>query len=310
MSPHRIIIVAGSPRSGTTAVGDLLSIGRSVGSLYEPLNFHVGCRQINRYFEFPGQDGFSVESLESLVDGVKGLTLSFKRGGFPEDRGWKGLVKDIVGGRPYVTYLACKINPFLKTVVWKDPFVSFLCGYLAEKHGIPSLVTLRSPWAVAGSFKRLGWSFDLERIAVGAGKLGFVFDDLKPYFVVGDDSPVKNAALLWAMLYSSVLQSLDKSSLVNLVDLDQVVSNPVETYEKLYRQVGLMWTPSVAEKIRRFYSGSEVRSSEPRSGVAHDWKRDFSQVNRYYRKLLTPDEISFVTEVCGNAWESAKGKCL
>ncbi len=47
-------MVTSCPRSGTIAVGRMLSFGRGVCALPEPFNYHVGLREMERYFEIPG----------------------------------------------------------------------------------------------------------------------------------------------------------------------------------------------------------------------------------------------------------------
>ena len=42
----QLVLVTGSPRSGTTAVGQMLALGRGVGTLHEPFNRLVGLKEI------------------------------------------------------------------------------------------------------------------------------------------------------------------------------------------------------------------------------------------------------------------------
>ena len=60
--PHerRLILVTGVPRSGTTAVGQMLSLAAGAGALHEPFNYHSGLRHIANYFEIPGTVAFGL----------------------------------------------------------------------------------------------------------------------------------------------------------------------------------------------------------------------------------------------------------
>ena len=307
---YKILLVTGCPRSGTTAIGKMLSLNRHIGNLYEPLNFHVGCHQTNKYFEFPGLDGFSYERLDNIVVNIQKLRLTFKRGGFPEDSGWGKKIKKSFGGRPWLSHLSCRINPFIDTIIWKDPFASFLCYYLSQRHKINSIVTLRSPWAVAGSFKRLGWSFDLDRIARGVKELGFDVDNHLSLLHSSPNDITKKATILWVMLYTAILKYRKKSKKILLIDIDKVVTDPLFTYKEIYRHLRIPWTYRISERIRLFYSNSNNYSAAPRVGIAHDWKRDFSQINNYYPNILTKKEIDFISEIAGVLWEQTKCECL
>lgn len=302
MSIDKMILVSGIPRSGTTAVGDMLSLGRNVGSLYEPLNYHIGSSDIQKYFQFPGQDGFSWENIDKIVCDIRRLNLEFKKIGSPEDQGIKKIVKRLYGGRPRLTQQLCKVNPFLDTIVWKDPFASFFLGYLYRQHNINVVVTLRNPWAVAGSFKRMRWSFDLERIYHGLETMGISFSLPYEFLSESEGDSVKNSVLLWYAIYSKTLQELKDKNRILLVDLDKLVKNPLQAYKNIYKGVGLPWTNNIEKKIVETYSKSSSRPSEPRPGVTHDKRRDFTQVNTYYKKILTSDEVDFVTQVSGNLW--------
>ena len=159
---RRLVLVTGTPRSGTTPVGDVLAAARRTRTLYEPLNRHVGDRRVRRYFEVPGTGGFMDATVDGLVDDVRRLRLRLRPGLFPEDRGPRRLAKRLTGSRARMTYRLARLPPRPRTLVWKDPFAAFLAEDVARRHDVPVVVTLRPPEAVAASFKRLGWAFDVH----------------------------------------------------------------------------------------------------------------------------------------------------
>ena len=54
MTTKDLILVTGMPRSGTTAVGEVLSTAAGTAVLHEPLNYLVGLSDVPHYFAFPG----------------------------------------------------------------------------------------------------------------------------------------------------------------------------------------------------------------------------------------------------------------
>lgn len=120
--------------------------------------------------------------------------------------------------------------------------------------------------------------------------------------------PIRSAAGLWDMAHRSLLDDEHLGSRMVLVDLDQVVGRPLDTYKGLYRVAGLPWTDGVAKDIEDRYrqDGSEGAGT-PTSTKAHEWKaRDVSQVNLYWKDLLTEDEAAQVTALAGTTWERAQ----
>ena len=123
---RRLILVTGSPRSGTTAVGDMLSLPLSAGYLHEPFNVTVGIRDVENQFEAVGARSFSAERLDAIMRGIITLRLRWKSGVRPTDRGVRRLVTHLVGGRARLSFMRCLANPFLKIIIWKDPLAALL----------------------------------------------------------------------------------------------------------------------------------------------------------------------------------------
>ena len=101
-----------------------------------------------------------------------------------------------------------------------------------------SIVTVRSPWAVAASFKRLGWGFDavdLHRRLTAAGRPPSL-DAGRPRRP-GTRSPTPPAH--WSSPTSTSSPTRTPGAALRLVDLDDIVEQPLATYEALYRHAGL-----------------------------------------------------------------------
>jgi len=301
--PVDVVLVTGTPRSGTTVVGDMLAQAKGAQYLYEPLNRWVGVKHLDHDFPVPGSTVFHPTQLSELLERIRRVDLSLKPGVFPHDTGWRRVGKRVVGSRTTMSYRRCRVDPMLRTVIWKDPFALFMAGEVAQA-GIPVIVTVRNPWAVAASFKRLGWGFDVADVRRRLHEAGRDTPD-HPGLPIDGRDPIRSAAGLWDMAHRLLLDDEHLGSRMVLVDLDQVVARPLDTYEGLYRVAGLPWTEDVAKDIEdRYRQDGSQGGGTPTSTKAHEWKaRDVSQVNLYWKDLLTEDEAAEVTALAGPTWE-------
>jgi hypothetical protein len=303
VSERRIVLVTGCPRSGTTAIGACLAEAAGARYLYEPFNYHSGVREIRRYFEVPGAGGFSRSGFDRLVDGIRSLQLDLKSGLFPEDSGYRRLLKGLVGGRSRVSYLLCRLDWRLRTIIWKDPIASFAAGAASRRHGIPVLATVRDPLAVAASFRRMDWAFDLPDIGARLEEAGIATDDMAQRHAGELRDPVVNAAVLWRWIYASLLNARSDGAEVEFVDVERVVADPLSTYRHLYERYGLEWSRRVAARITRRYASAGPASPTDLPRRAHVARRDVAQINRYGLKMLEPRDVDRVAAITGDLWD-------
>lgn len=298
----RLILVTGAPRSGTTAVGRMLGLGTGVGTLHEPFNLLVGLREIEHYFEIPGTGTCSAEKFDDCIGRLRDLRLKFKPGVFPREQGLRRYFKQVFGGRAHNSYRLCRWQPGLHTLIWKDPFAALAADRIATRHGIDVVVTLRNPWAVAASFKRMGWAFDLDDLVMRLRERGL---SLPAHTTAWNarHTPVANAALLWHVIYASLQNWSRDSARLTLLSLDRVVAEPEATYAGLYKRLGLVWSERIAARISRNYT-SETGRDQPQGQRAHDQRRDLGAVNTYWKGLLNEEERALVSEINAELWDS------
>ena len=301
--PHerRLILVTGVPRSGTTAVGQMLSLAAGAGALHEPFNYHSGLRHIANYFEIPGTVSFGLAQFDQTVEQIKSLELAFKTGIFPSDHGWRRAVKYIVGARPLNSYRRLRLLPNLRTIIWKDPLACFAADRAATQHHVEVLMTLRNPWAVAGSFKRMEWAFALPDLLMRLREIGVVIPAEPTACDKNVHASVVNGTMLWSVVYSTLTKWAQSNPRLHFVNLDDIVGAPVVTYAKLYKRLGLVWDERVAAQINKYYRRESSRS-EPKPRQAHDAGRNIAEVNKYWRGYLTEPEKEFVRQVTEAQW--------
>jgi len=308
-SEKRLILVTGVPRSGTTAVGQMLALAPDAGALHEPFNYHSGLKYIGHYFEIPGAHSFPPAKLDETIAQIKNLELAFKPGIFPSDTVLRRAVKYVIGARPLNSYRRLRLHPNLRTIIWKDPLACFTANHAAKQHEVEVVVTLRNPWAVAGSFKRMEWAFDLPELAARLKQIGVDFDRELAELDKTIHASVTNGALLWRMVYSTLARWAQANPRIRFLNLDDVVGDPVSTYGKLYTLLALDWNGRIAAKIATYYR-SESQRSVPKEKKAHDPSRNVAEVNKYWRGYLTEAEKDFVGKLSGEQWSEFQKICV
>lgn len=305
-SKKDIILVTGTPRSGTTAVGQYLSMADGAAPLHEPMNGITGLRSISRHYEIPGTAGFSDQDLEEQVQNIRQMKLRYKRRGYDREPVWRKLAAKVIGHRPHLSYLAAKYRPGVRTLVWKDPFALFIVGHPAMRD-IPVVATVRNPFAVAASYKRMAWGNDVDEIAERLKAIGLWPTARMPKsFGAEGYSPVENAALLWDAAYAQLLAVSRDRPNIHFVDIDKLIADPLTTYRRLYDKLGLGWTDHIEAKITAGYSSAGKSSSVPKAGRAHDTSRNVSEVNSYWTKVMSEDEINMVQQIAQERWDTLR----
>lgn len=285
------IFVTGAPRSGTTAVGSILSLSRRTDYVYEPFSFHGGLKDINGYFEFPNH-GIDELILNNRLDNLFELNGNFKNSIYPHDSSLKFWFKKIVGGRNRLSFLRCKYNPFLENVIWKDPLAVFCTPWLSSRN-IKTVITRRSIFSIAASFKRLNWSFDvvsINRALKQSNRWSFSrsFLDGTSY----NDHAI-NGALLWALVYCNI-DFRDKN--IKLINVGELLDRPAEIYSQLFEWLGLEYTGTVERKINDIYKSSSGPSA-PKGKHAHSKKRNLNDVETYGLSLLSDAQIEQIKAI-------------
>lgn len=300
---RRWILVTGMPRSGTTGVGAALSHAPGAAKLYEPLNPESGLRSVGEYFVFPEADGRTGgAALDRQLAQVFKVDLRMRRGIWPEDPLWKKAVKSVTGNTTRVSAVRIRFDPRVDTVIWKDPFASFLVPYLSTHRGISSVVTVRPPEAAAASFKRLGWTFDLDRVHEHLTRLtpGAAYLEQEPEWAVWTKQPPMIGALLWRLVYGYLDTVLtreeqpvtDGGAPVLWSNSRSLLADPLPTYTRYYQSLGLDLTPQARESIERDYR--DEGSAEPSAAKTHDRARNVTQANAYWQRVLDADEEAHV----------------
>ncbi len=303
-STRRWILVTGSPRSGTTAVGEVVAQAAGALELYEPMNVWVGDRGIVHDFEVPGSAELTHRQFADFATRLQNRRLDMRHGVFPSDRGWIRMVKHVTGSRATMTARRYRWTGARRDVVWKDPFAAFCVRDLPTLlPGLATLVTFREAAAVAGSFHRLGWWFDVRDLEARLTRSGYQVDALPD---LDYSQSVLSGVGTWLLVYGWLTRYAPEQ----VVFLHNAALSRRDE-ATLDRASELLRLPrSVAELVPVPEASTSTRLETVPSGRAHSGNRDTSTVNTYWRELLDEPTAALIDEVCGPVWAALESRAV
>lgn len=263
--PSRAILLAGSGRSGTTWVSDILCRVPGTQRIFEPL------RQSARWL--PPDTRPSVRSPYLRPDG--------------EYPGWHELLRNVLTGRCRTYWTdPSRTSFFPHRFLIKEIRANLMLGYI-EEHFRPRIIhVLRHPCAVVGSRIRLAWRVNLADLLQ---QEELVEDELAG--MVGDIErarfdPVGSHAIWWAVESRVAARQLAERPHFRAY-YERLVSEPEESFRAMLSWLGLKGGPIDGEKIRRssrttWRSGKRVEGQHSADEL-ESWK---SQLSRDQQRVV------------------------
>jgi hypothetical protein len=293
MPQRRLILVTGAPRTATTPVGNLLSRCKGAVSLYEPVG-PTGLSWIREPFPMVGPGlGIEPDELTKLITHLSTLRLGELN---PQTRpdAAPSLWSRLLGSRTLHSARIARLQPWARTVIWKDPHAIMMVPDLVG-NDVDVVVTARTPWAHAASYKRLGWrSKAAEIYPRWSSKFGAC--DICESFLDRVDDHVISAALLWRMSYLPLIRT-GALARVHLITSEALERDERATYFALLDRLGLAATAGVERMLAgpRREAGASGTNKK-----THDWKRSVASLNRYWQEVLSEDELGSLQAITGD----------
>jgi hypothetical protein len=309
--PRRVILVTGMPRSGTTPCGSNLELARGARHLYEPFNPGYGMHGISRHYEVPGANDFTMERFDACIEAIRHLRLRLKRYYNPREVRGRRLVKWLFGDRARLAYWRCRLDRSVETIIWKDPNACFTARAAVDRHGIPVVVTVRPAAAVAASYKRMDWNPGLPQVLDSLAQVGITFPQLLADFGRFIDNRTVAAAMLWSVIYSTLMTWAQTRPQIRLVNVQETIEQPITCYRCLFDWLDLPWSQDVVDRLRRRYPPEEGEAALSRAlpQRAHVRRRSVSHVNTYGSRLLTAEEKEIIEDITGELWIRLQRAC-
>ncbi|MEK7072455.1 MAG: sulfotransferase [Patescibacteria group bacterium] len=271
---NKPILVTGSHRSGSTWVGQMLSLAQGVKYVSEPFNPGYGLKIFKSWFIY-----INDKNEVKYFQPIKNL-LKFKgnyRFNLPAWRYWSN-----------------NLWPFNKRPLIKDPIACFSAQWLADNFDMDVIVLFRHPVAFYTSLKRLNWHFDFSNF-LDQGDL--MADHLNPFFdliMKENKSYAEEAAILWLCIYYVLDKYIAKNSNWIVKRHEDISLNPINEFKDIYNQLGLNFTNKIKKEIIKYSSG---KSSEPIKVL--DLKRDSQSVVRQWLGQTSEEEIATIKNITG-----------
>jgi hypothetical protein len=257
------LLVTGLPRSGTSWVGKMLEAGGDVVYVNEPLNpQHPPGRSpgvlnadVTHRFQYicadneePWRRAFS-DTLALRYHAVAELRRNHRAYDLARfAKYWSAFTIGRARGRK---------------AMLDDPYAVLSAAWFATRMNVATLVLVRDPVALVGSWRKLGWTVDFRELL---GQPLLMRDLLSSYErrmtdLLESDDHVARVALLWRMTYEVIACLLPSVPGVRLRRYEDLAGSPQAEFRSAYSALGLAWTAQ-AERAVRAATGDDHREGD------------------------------------------------
>jgi len=290
------ILVTGAHRSGTTWVGKMIASGGQVAYISEPLNVwhRPGVLRVPVKFWYT----YICEHNESAYLNSLNETILFNYHLLEEIKSLRSVKDTLRMGRDASIFMRGKVlnqRPLLK-----DPFAVFSAPWFSKRLGSQIVTVVRHPAAFASSLKRLRWSFDFRNILSQPLLMEEQLDPFRSQMEAHLHQPVdviEQASLLWRMIYLVVQRYKEMNPAFLVLRHEDLSTNPIEEFRKLFDSLGLAFSPRIQERVRASSSSQNPAERPDETVYAVDLD---SKANMYnWKQRLSKEEITRVHKLTG-----------
>ncbi|GAB4314137.1 MAG: sulfotransferase domain-containing protein [Bacteroidales bacterium] len=289
MAGKKIIFVTGAHRSGTTWVGKMLSLNPGIRYIHEPFNIDEPRVHPFRYWFEYIHDKTPAERQKEVFNFLYGLSFYTRKGIQAE-------IKSINGPRDILRLTGNLLSAPFTIPLIKDPLAIMSTEWIANKFNARVVIMVRHPAAFVASIKVKKWThpFDhftsqpdlMEVLSPFAAKIN-EFASAKT-----EQDLIEQGILLWNIIYHRVSELKDSHPKWIYVRHEDLSVNPLEEYQKLYRQLGLKFTNIAKKGI------IESTTAIKESRLARDSRKNITT----WKSRLTPEEIERIKEGTRKIW--------
>lgn len=289
MTDRSRFLVTGVPRSGTTWVARLLADARGTS--------------------MPGREPMNPRGRQYALAGT--LTR-WTRVDHPTDRQARALRATYGGRSPWAYSRFGRHSPSAvlpgRRIVVKDPFAMLSLPAVCAATGARAVLVYRHPGAVLVSYRRMGWTPDLDEL-----RLSLAEDAWDPALVarvapvlagVDEGDEVAAATAAWKALHLLALHDAPTDALV-VAHRDLALGGESAT-RVLFEALGLEVTPAVRREVSRTEVHRGSSGAGPESGL-HALGRAPSEVADSWRARLPVEVIERMDEECRDVCELLRG---
>jgi hypothetical protein len=302
---RRPILVTGSPRSGSTWIGNVLALAPGTGYLHEPFNTECPpgiCRAGLGYFAYvtEGNEAGYLAALQdtlawhySSVAGIRRLRTARDAGRLARDY----LYFDLMRRRH-------------ARVIVKDPLAIFSADWLARRFDTEVVVVIRHPASFVASMRAAGY---LANFALIARQPQLLADRLGPYADrIAAAAPTRSngieaITLLWTVIHHHIARLQDEHPEWSFVRHEDLSLDPVGRFASLFSRLDLDFSPAVRTSLGRFTTGPGPLGRLSLFANKRRTFRDSREATTRFRERLTPEEIARIRADTAPVWQRFYG---
>ena len=201
-------------------------------------------------------------------------------------------------------YLAGGCRP-----LFKDPIALMSAEWMAREYDAHVVMMVRHPAAYVASVKRLGWRAPVEDFTCQPDLLdwlpGYLAEELlareaqrpEPAEGVFD---LEDAVLCWKVFHETIFRYSRENSGWIVVRHEDLSTNYLHGFRRLYRSLDLDWGEHQAEMVDRHCSSS---NELVRGRVNHEFRQDSRKVVRAWMEDLDSEELNTIRKLASPVWE-------
>lgn len=285
------IVVAGTHRSGTTLIGDVLCSRPGAVQLYEPFHAQHGVDGVGWWYL--NADAHRAPGRDLLGDFMRGRAR-LKHAGLLSSLGHI-LRRD--GERAFAAtawryrLLRAPGRGGARRVVIKDPFLTFGARRLIEEFDCRVVFTVKHPGAFYLSLCRMGWERSVP------------VESLVRQGIVGEaeaaraDTDLKRTALCWNAVNGYAAAVVERHpGRAAFLHHDSFCSAPADALRAVTDRVGVPLGDGEVRRLRARTSGSVV---VPPGAALHVLDRDSRAVGGGWRARISERDLREIAALCG-----------
>jgi hypothetical protein len=298
----QLLLVTGSPRSGTTVLGRMIAFSSEVNYIWEPFN-NKYWDGIPDYYPYVGDGSDSEKAItyDSLINNVIHLInlkpkVSFNSGASKIKKIAK---KYRINRSTFLWYRWAQIrnvvfNP--RVLVCKDPIGIFLSEHLIRKFEFKVIAVIRHPAGVALSRKKLDWKFDFDWWRSQKDFYNVHFGKIDNIVKTHDLDFIRESSFHWLTCYSYLQEIKEKyPESVMIIRHEDLCVDAVQEMQEIFKYLGLTLNGRVVDKIQETTSGSQLERST--LNLAKLEKRDARSLVFKWRDEISQDELNVIREI-------------
>ena len=283
------IIISGIPRSGTTALGRILSSIEGFSMIYEPFNLNQGIKDIQFNYPYPGKN-ISVKQFQSIFNNLIQFRSSFKKGYLKNDSTAKRIFKTFFGNESSLSYFKAKKTLSTNQLLIKDPFLLFSSKELCLNHKV--IICYRPLMPLAASFKRMKWDFKEFEDLINF----FPRNSIKSLRFKACDKISSNVvgAIQFYELFYNYINSINPNKNLYFFSQQEFSTDPIEEITNVLKWLELGVSDKIIQLSQSLNKGKSSHIHFPDQNIQHDPNYNKKYSNEYYKLVLTKEEIELI----------------